>query len=170
MAQRIRDAAPPHDGRAQLASRLRTAPTEHAEAVLAAYEVLQGLHDRGVLDLMRGTLGAGDRIVEIAVGAAATPESIRAVRNLLLLGKALGAIEPAFLADVTRAVPEALAEAYAVETPPPGMVKLVRTFFSRDFRRGLAVANDLIVALGRNLPARGGPAQTAPRGSQEVTS
>jgi uncharacterized protein YjgD (DUF1641 family) len=151
MAQPIRLEPPPHDRHAELASRLRVAPTEHAEAVLAAYEVLQGLHDRGVLELMRGTLGASDAIVEIAVGAANTPESIRALRNLMLLAQALGAIEPALLADLTRAVPDALAQAKAEEKRPPGLVKLLSTFFKKDFRRGLAVMNDLLVAFGRNL-------------------
>jgi uncharacterized protein YjgD (DUF1641 family) len=89
---------------------------------------------------------AGDR-----VSAANTPESIRALRNLLLLTKALGAIEPALLADLTRAVPDALAQAKAEETKPPGLVKLLSTFFKKDFRRGLAVMNDLLVAFGRNL-------------------
>jgi uncharacterized protein YjgD (DUF1641 family) len=154
MAKPIRVEIPPHDGRAQLASRVGSAPTEHAEAVLAAYEVLQGLHDRGVLDLMRGTLGASDALVEVAVSAAATPESIRALRNLLLLANALGAIEPALLADFTRAVPDALVQASAEKARPPGLLKLLRTFFNRDFRRGLAAANDLLVAFGRNLSAR----------------
>jgi uncharacterized protein YjgD (DUF1641 family) len=151
MAQPIRLEPPPHDPHTELASRLRAAPTEHAEAVLAAYEVLQGLHDRGVLELMRGTLGASDAIVEIAVGAANTPESIRALRNVLLLTKALGSIEPALLTDLTRAVPDAFAQAKAEEARPPGLVKLLSTFFKKDFRRGLAVMNDLLVAFGRNL-------------------
>ncbi len=151
MARPIRHDLPPRDGRAQLASRLRAAPLEHAEAVLAAYEVLQGLHDRGVLDLLRGALGASDAIVEVAVSAANTPESIRALRNLLLLAQALGAIEPVLLADFTRAVPDALAQAHAEEAKPPGLLKLFSTFFKKDFRRGLAAMNDLVVAFGRNL-------------------
>jgi uncharacterized protein YjgD (DUF1641 family) len=151
MAQPIRLEPPTRDRHAEIASRLRAAPTEHAEAVLAAYEVLQGLHDRGVLELMRGTLGASDAIVDIAVSAANTPESIRALRNLLLLTKALGSIEPALLADLTRAVPDALAQAKAEEAKPPGLVKLLGMFFKKDFRRGLAVMNDLLVAFGRNL-------------------
>jgi len=151
MARPIRHELPPRDGRAQLTSRLRAAPLEHAKAVLAAYEVLQELHDRGVLDLLRGALGASDAIVEIAVSATNTPESIRALRNLLLLAQALGALEPAVLADFTRAVPAALAQASAEEARPPGLLKLLSTFFKKDFRRGLAAMNDLVVAFGRNL-------------------
>src|SRR2546430_12846107 len=113
MAQPIPLDIPPRDDSRDLRSRLERAPDTHAEAVLAAYEVLQELHDRGVLELMRGTLGASEAIVEIAVGAANTPESIRALRNLMLLAKALGAIEPALLPDLTRALPGPPAQAKA---------------------------------------------------------
>ena len=107
--------------------------------------------DRRRRDLLRGALGASDAIVEIAVSTANTPEAIRALRKLLLLAQALGALEPAVLADFTRAVPAALAQASAEEARPPGLLKLLSTFFKKDFRRGLAAMNDLVVAFGRNL-------------------
>lgn len=154
MAQPIRLQLTPRDPRAQFAAHLRDAPVDHAEAVLAAYEVLQGLHDRGVLDLLRGALGESDALVEMAASAVDTPASIRAVRNVLLLANALGAIKPELLADVTRAVPVALAQASCEEARPPGLLKLLSTFLDRDFRRGLAAANDLFIAFGRNLRAR----------------
>jgi uncharacterized protein YjgD (DUF1641 family) len=154
MAQPIQLHVPPRDPRAKLVARLQSAPVDHADALLAAYELLQGLHDRGVLDLARGALGSGDELAELAVDVARAPESIRALRNLLLLVNALAAIDPALLADVPRAVPSALAQASAEEARPPGLFKLLSTFLDKDFRRGLAAANDLFVALGRNLSAR----------------
>ena len=57
MAQPIslsQDQVPRRDPRVVLQSRLQDAPAEHAEALLAGYEVLQGFHDSGVLDLLRG--------------------------------------------------------------------------------------------------------------------
>src|SRR3984893_10867415 len=54
MAQPIPLEIPPRNPRAELQSRLENAPEEHAEAVLAAYEVLEELHNRGVLEIMRG--------------------------------------------------------------------------------------------------------------------
>jgi uncharacterized protein YjgD (DUF1641 family) len=139
------------DSREDLDSRLRQAPFDHAEAVLAAYEVLQGLHDHGVLELMRGTLGGSDKILEQVVAVASAPESIRATRNLLLLVTTLGEIEPALLSDLTRAIPKALVQANAEESKPPGIFKLFSTFWNKDFRRGLAAFNDLLVVFGRNL-------------------
>ena len=144
----------PRDRRDELDSRLERAPLEHAEAVLAAYEVLQGLHDRGVLELMRGTLGGSEKILQQVVAVASGPESIRATRNLLLLVRTLGEIEPALLNDLTRAVPKALVQANAEEARPPGLFKLLSTFFNKDFRRGLAAFNDLLVAFGKNLSGK----------------
>ncbi|MCU1268611.1 MAG: hypothetical protein JWM21_4929 [Acidobacteria bacterium] len=141
----------PRDSRDELNSRLQQAPMDHAEAVLAAYEVLQLLHDRGVLELMRGTLGGSEKILEQVVAVASGPESIRATRNLLLLVTTLGEIEPGLLSDLTRAIPRALVQANAEESKPPGFFKLMGTFWNKDFRRGLAAFNDLLVAFGRNL-------------------
>src|ERR1700719_1136714 len=91
MAQPIPLEIPPRNPRAELRSRLEQAPEEHAEAVLAAYEVLQELHNRGVLEILRGGLAASDEILEKIVDNARTPEAIRAIRNLLfwLLRRAL---------------------------------------------------------------------------------
>ena len=50
MAQPIPLELPKRDPREELRSRLEHAPADHAAALLAGYEVLQGLHDRGVLE------------------------------------------------------------------------------------------------------------------------
>jgi len=141
----------PRDPRENLNSRLQQAPLDHAEAVLAAYQVLQGLHDHGVLEVMRGALGGSEKILEQVVAVASGPESIRATRNLLLLVTTLGEIEPALLSDITRAIPKALVQANVDESKPPGLFKLMSTFWNKDFRRGLAAFNDLLVMFGRNL-------------------
>jgi uncharacterized protein YjgD (DUF1641 family) len=157
MARPIPLELPPRDPQRDLASRLDRAQQEHAEAVLAAYEVLQSLHDSGVLEVLRGMLNGGGKIIEQVVEVAKAPEAIRATRNLLLLVKALGEIEPALLSDLTRAVPRALVQANAEHSKPPGLFKLMSTFWKKDFRRGLAAFNDLIVMFGRNLSERDRP-------------
>jgi uncharacterized protein YjgD (DUF1641 family) len=157
MAQPIPLHLAPRDPSEELNARLRQAPQEHAEAVLAGYEVLQGLHDHGVLELMRGTLGGSEKILEQVVAVASGPESIRATRNLLLIVTTLGEIEPSLLSDLTRAIPKALVQANAEQRKPPGIFKLMSTFWNKDFRRGLAAFNDLLVVFGRNLTEKNSP-------------
>ena len=53
MAEPIALKLAPRDPREALYHRLENAPREHVEALLAAYEVLQGLQDRGVLEMLR---------------------------------------------------------------------------------------------------------------------
>jgi hypothetical protein len=77
MARPIPLTLPVRDPRAELQLRLQNAPAEHAEAILAACEVLQGLHECGVLELARGALQSSDKVLEIAVDAAQSPQSIR---------------------------------------------------------------------------------------------
>jgi len=151
MAQPIPLTLAPRNPQHELDVRLEAAPAKHAEAILAAYEVLQLMHDKGVLELMRGTLGGGELVVQQAVAVATDAASIRASRNALLLIKALGEVEPELLSDLTRALPKALVQANREEAKPPGLFKLLRTFFNPDFRRGLAAFNDLLEMFGRNL-------------------
>lgn len=151
MAQPISLEAPARDPRIALQSRLQNAPAEHAEALLAGYEVLQGLHDAGVLDLLRGALGSRDKVLGVAVGAAGSEASIRAIRNCLLVFNMLSSIEPEVLKAFTLAVPGALKET-ARQPEPPGLWRLIQDFlWNQDFRHGLAAVNTLLESFGRSL-------------------
>jgi uncharacterized protein YjgD (DUF1641 family) len=141
-----------------LQSRLENAPQEHAEAVLAAYEVLQELHNCGVLEITRGALAASDELLQKVVDNAKTPEAIRAIRNLFLLQRILGSIEPELLEGVVQAIPEATARATANREQPPGFFTLLRRLISKDSLRGLAAAVDFLQAFGRHLRSK----QTSP--------
>ena len=143
---------PARDPRAELQTRLQSAPLEHAEALLSAYEVLQGLHERGVLDLMRGALGSSDKVLEIVVNAMNTPESVRGIRNAVILATILGNVDPELVESFARSLPEAIAMTKAHEAKPPGVWGIVNHFRNRDFRRGLVLVNSLLEAFGRNLP------------------
>lgn len=152
MAQPISLTVPARDPRAELQLRLQNAPAEHAEALLAAYEVLQGLHDRGVFDLMRGALGSSDQVIELVVERMKAPESIRAIRNIVILTKIIGSVDPVLVEGFARSLPEAIALTKAYEDRPPGVWGILRQFTNRNFRRGLVLVNSLLEAFGRNLP------------------
>src|ERR1700757_2480628 len=124
MAQPIPLEIPSRNPRAELRSRLEQAPEAHAEAVLAAYEVLQQLHERGVLDIMRAALAASDEILQKVVDNARTPEAIRAIRNLLFWRRILGSIEPEWFKGIFQAIPEGIADATAEREKPIGLFGL----------------------------------------------
>ena len=151
MAQPIPLEIAPRNPRAELRSRLEQAPEEHAEAVLAAYEVLQELHNRGVLEIMRGALAASDEILEKVVDNVRTPEAIRAIRNLLFWRQILGSIEPDWFKGIFKAIPEGIAQATAERDQPVSVFRVLRRLTSKDSLRGLAAAIDFLQAFGRHL-------------------
>jgi uncharacterized protein YjgD (DUF1641 family) len=141
------------DPREQLLRRIQDAPIAHADAVLSAYELLQQLHDTGTLDVLRGALGAGDVLVEHVVALLTAPESVNALRNLILIGKVLGSINPEVLHAVLEGIPQA-----ATQTPgakPPSLFALGRRIASPDARRGLAAAVSVMEVVGRALAKQG---------------
>jgi uncharacterized protein YjgD (DUF1641 family) len=143
---------PKRDRQEQLRSRLEKAPDEHAEALLAGLDVLQSLHDQGVLELLRGVLGGGNKILEIVVDASKSPEAIRGIRNLVIVTKILGSMDPELLKKFTEATPDVLVSAAKAQaTPPPGLWESFRILRSKNLRRGLAAANNLLEALATNF-------------------
>jgi uncharacterized protein YjgD (DUF1641 family) len=154
MAQPIPLNVPHRDPRLALQSRLQEAPAAHAEALLGAYEVLQGMHDTGALDMLRGALGSRDKVLDVAVDAAGSEDAIRVTRNLLLLFNMLAAIDPEVLKRFTEAGSQALSS--MVRQPePPGILTFIKDFlWNQDFRQGMAAVNTLLEVLGRNLSHR----------------
>jgi uncharacterized protein YjgD (DUF1641 family) len=151
MARPVPLQLPPRDSREELRLQLDRAPLEHADALLATYEVLQGLHDSGVLDLLRGLLGSSDKVLDTAVDAARAPESVRALRNLLVLVKTLGEIDPDLFDGFAMALPEAMEHAKAQGKEPPGFLAILNKFRSKDLRRGLVAVNSLLEAWGKDF-------------------
>src|SRR6267143_3811253 len=151
MAQPIRFSVPAPDHRAVLRDRLDRAPEEHAQAVLAVYELLQVLHDRGILDVTTSALRASDELLEKVVDNANTPEAIRALRNLVFWQKILGSIEPQWFKGLFQAIPDGLATATAERHEPVRLWKLLRRAMTKDSLRGLAAGIDFLESFGRHL-------------------
>ena len=154
MARPIGLEVAPRDPREELRKRLEQAPGEHAEALLETYELLQLLHDSGVLRLLRGALGSGDMLLETAVNAAKSEEAIRSMRNAIALAKMLGTINPDLLQGYANAVSETLSRQKPL-VEPPGLFTLLNELRRPESRRGIALINKFLGILGSNVKTRG---------------
>jgi len=156
MARPIPFDLPPRDPRDELRKRLDEAPIEHAEALLDCYELLGKLHEHGVFELLRGAMGASDKLIETAVDAAKSDEAIRAMRNAIILGKILGSINPDVLQSVAVAVGETLGCYEKPIIEPPGLFSLLFQFSHKELRRSMALLNKFLERLGNQIKLRGG--------------
>jgi uncharacterized protein YjgD (DUF1641 family) len=131
----------PVDARNDLIRRVEHAPIEHAEAVLSAYELLQQLHEKGMLDLLNGVLSAGETVVNHVVGVISSKEMVNMLRMGLMLSNLLSSIDPDKLSSV-------IAQA---TTQPPSFLALGKLATTKEARRAMAVAMGLLNVLGAAL-------------------
>jgi uncharacterized protein YjgD (DUF1641 family) len=136
------------DPQLELQHRVAVAPLEHSEAILAAYDLLEEAHRQGILDALQGAMGARDVIAETVANYAAQPESVNAMRNMLALGKLLGAIDPDPLSRFSNEVYSAF-ETYKQEEKPPTLWQLLMRFRHADTRRGLSLLMAMLSGMGR---------------------
>jgi uncharacterized protein YjgD (DUF1641 family) len=155
MARPIALELPPRDPREELRKHLEQAPVAHAEALLDSYELLQQLHDHGIFELLRGAFSAGDKLVETAVDATKSDESVRAIRNIIILGKMLAAINPEVLQCVALAAGETLGCYEKPVIEPPGLFSLLSQFRHKELRRSIALINRFLEKLGNQIKLRG---------------
>jgi uncharacterized protein YjgD (DUF1641 family) len=132
----------PVNSRDDLIRRIEQAPVEHAEAMLGTYDLLQELYDKGIIDLLRGLLSAGDTVVEKLTDVVSSKEAVNALRMVLVLGNVLTSINPGAL--------EAVISSAGKDTPP-SLLSIGKQAASEDARRGMAVAVGLMSVLGAAL-------------------
>lgn len=155
MARPIPLEIPPRDPRKELLARLESAPAEHAEALLASYDLLQELHNAGVLELLRGTVSAKDQLLESGVAATQSPEAVHALRNAIIFGKMMGSINPDLMECFAAAIGETMGSERRPVIDPPGLFSLLGQFRRPELRRSVALINRFLETLGTRLKEKG---------------
>lgn len=133
----------PPDAREELKRKIDAAPTEHAEAILSGYRLLEQAHESGTLELLRGALAAQDSIINHVVGLVSQPEMVNGLRNLIVLGKVLGNVNQTIAATAMGGKGK-VKRRHA----PPSLFTLVSRMNTPDARRGIEVAAGLLAAFG----------------------
>jgi uncharacterized protein YjgD (DUF1641 family) len=134
----------PQNSREDLVRRIEEAPIEHAQAVLAGYDLLERLHEKGIIDLLSGMLSAGDTVVNHVVSVISSKEMVSALRIALTFSNLLSSIDPDKLHNV---IADSGKEA-------PSLLSIGRLATSKDARRGMAAAVGLLNVFGAALNAQ----------------
>jgi uncharacterized protein YjgD (DUF1641 family) len=131
----------PVDARNDLIRRVERAPVEHAEAILSAYELLQQLHEKGMLDLLTGVLSASETVVNHVVGVISSKEVVNMLRMALIFSNLLSSIDPDKLSSV-------IAQA---GKEPPSLLAIGKQATSKEARRAIGIALGLLNVVGAAL-------------------
>jgi uncharacterized protein YjgD (DUF1641 family) len=131
----------------EVLAKLDAAEVQHAEAILDAYELLQALHERGVIDKLRGVVGAGDTIITKLALAANAEETTALFRNVVSLSRILSTVDPDFL----RRLSEELTAYSHNRQRKIGVWTAARMLFGNEGRRAIVGASAFVRAFGRAL-------------------
>jgi uncharacterized protein YjgD (DUF1641 family) len=134
----------PQNSRDDLIRRIEAAPQEHAQAVLAAYELLENLHQKGILDILNGMLRAGETVVNQVASIISSKQAVSAVRAELMMMNLLSTIDVDQLSKV-------LADA---SKEPPSLIGIIKLANTEDARRAMATGLGLLNLFGAALNAQ----------------
>ena len=113
-----------------------------------AYDLLEEAHRQGILDALHGAIGAKDTIAATLAHYSAEPIGVGALRNLLILGKLLGTLDPELTSRLGSETNAAL-DSHRRETEPPSLWQLFQRMRQPEARRGLSLLTSVLAALGR---------------------
>jgi hypothetical protein len=134
----------PRDSRDDLIRRLEEAPEKHAEAILNAYELLQRLHEKGLIDIANGLLSASDTVIERVTDVVSSKQAITALRLALICGKLIDGVDPDKVSAIL-SVPR---------NKPHTLWRVIKQAVASYFRLVLVTAIELVKVFGHSVRNR----------------
>ena len=152
MAKQIEYKVPIRSREEGLRQKLAAAPFEHAEALLKAYALLEAAEKHGILDLLRGVISAEDTIIDKVATYASSEEGINVVRNLMIMSRLLGSIDPDWLSQGAKDLTSTLLQ--ESKRRPRGFLTATQRLRRNDAQRGLSIAIAALESIGRTARVR----------------
>ena len=130
----------PEDSREDLERRIRDVPTEHAEAILASFALLQKVHDAGLLSLASGLISAGSTIIDRLADVADSPQAVTALRTTLILGSVLNTLDA-----------DELHKAIQVGEKDASLLRILKGLMTKESRQLAMIGVNLMNVIGKAL-------------------
>jgi hypothetical protein len=134
----------PRNSRYDLIRRLEEAPEKHAEAILNTYELLQRMHEKGLIDIANGLLSASDTVIERVADVVSSKQAITALRLALIGANLLDLVDP-----------DTVSAALSVpKNEPHTLWRVIKQAVASYFRLVLVTAIELVKVFGHSVRKR----------------
>ncbi|KIL51906.1 hypothetical protein KP78_02760 [Jeotgalibacillus soli] len=123
---------------------------EHKEVIEETFGILKHMQDRGVLNLLNGLFAQGDKVLDILVKTADTPETANSLKNLLLMLGTLGTLNVQQLEPVILKMNTGIARVAELgeKEEKAGYRTLLRSLNDPEIKRAMAVGVAFLKGLG----------------------
>ena len=125
---------------------------DNKDALLETLSVVGGMKERGILTLMNGLFGEGDRVLKVIVDLLNVPENTTALKNLMLLFGAAGKInvqdlEPLLL-KINAGIENVAENSEGMEKT--GYLDLLRALKDPEINRSLTILITFLKGMGKD--------------------
>lgn len=130
---------------------IQHALTEHKTAILETIELLQGLHDRGILPLLNSLLAEGDKVLAIAMKEINKPQNSRVIENAVQLALMAGSLDLERLKPILDGVNAGLKEAAPQTDEQTSLLNLLKALRDPEVQRAVTILISFLKGMGSEM-------------------
>jgi uncharacterized protein YjgD (DUF1641 family) len=125
---------------------------KNKEAILQTLEIMNHMQDKGLLALLNGLFGQGEKVLDIAVKAMDKPENTNTLKNLLLLLGTLGMINVKQLEPFLLRIDAGIARVadYKDTEEKTGYFDLVRSLKDPEINKAITILMQFLKGMGQD--------------------
>lgn len=125
---------------------------ENKEVIKETFEVLKGMQDRGILSMVNSLLKEGDKVLNILVKTADTPETANTLKNLLLILGTLGTLNVQQLEPLILKVNSGIARVAESDRTPekPSYLGLLRSLNDQEVKQAMTYLMTFLKGMGED--------------------
>ncbi|WP_026694260.1 DUF1641 domain-containing protein [Peribacillus kribbensis] len=125
---------------------------ENKDSLLELLKTLNHMHDRGVLSMMSALFGQGDKVMDVLVKKADTPETANMLKNLLLMVGVLGTLNVKQLEPILVKVNSGIARVAEakVTDEKTGVFDLMRSLKDPEINRSITLLLTFLKGMGED--------------------
>ncbi|TDL92278.1 DUF1641 domain-containing protein [Vibrio vulnificus] len=125
---------------------------ENKEVIKETFEVMKGMQDRGILSMVNSLLKEGDKVLNILVKTADTPETANMLKNLLLILGTLGTLNVQQLEPLILKVNSGIARVAESDKIPenPSYLALLRSLKDQEVKQAMTFLMTFLKGMGED--------------------
>ncbi|MFE1244276.1 DUF1641 domain-containing protein [Fictibacillus sp. NPDC058756] len=132
-------------------SEVEDALIKNKKAILQTLEIMNHMEEKGILSLLNGLFGQGDKVLDVAVKAMDKPENTNTMKNLLLLLGTLGMINVRQLEPFLLKIDAGIARVaeYKDTDEKTGYLDLVKSIKDPEVNRAITILMQFLKGMGQ---------------------
>ena len=125
---------------------------ENKEVIKETFEVMKGMQDRGILSMVNSLLKEGDKVLDILVKTADTPETANTLKNLLLMLGTLGTLNVKQLEPLILKVNSGIARFAEIDKSDdkPSYLSILRSLNDKEVKQAMTLLMTFLKGMGED--------------------